>query len=59
MNELVFAAAERTYCQQELLDAIRAQYKLIALFVKREDARDAEIADNMRDFWKSQSCGAE
>ncbi len=48
MDRLVNAAIERYHCELDLLDAIKAQDKLITLLAKRYD----ETADNMRDFWK-------
>ncbi len=48
MDRLVNAAIERYHCELDLLDAIKAQDKLITLLAKRKD----EDGENIRDHWK-------
>lgn len=62
-EELTIAVIELGLCEAELLKAIKSADRMLTYFIivwkGRDKTRDKEIADNMKDYWKHQQCGAE
>ncbi len=58
MDELANAVIEEGMCARDLLDAIKAQEKMLYLLAS-QTLTDAGIAENMKDHWKHQAGGAE
>lgn len=54
MEQLTNAAIEEGMCATELLEAIKAQDKMLYLLAS-QTLTDAGIADNMKSFWTNQS----